>query len=81
VKLKKVAQKTHKNSRRWFGSFGIDPIVSCLHAIVRENTHSRFFNWVIQRSSVVERSAVNLFQAFFAISIAHKGKALAGAFS
>ena len=26
---------------------------------MRENTDSRFFNWVIQRSSVVERSAVN----------------------
>ena len=26
---------------------------------MRENTDSHFFNWVIQRSSVVERSAVN----------------------
>ena len=41
------------------GTFGMNPIVSCLNRIVRENTDSRFFNWVIQRSSVVERSAVN----------------------
>jgi hypothetical protein len=27
--------------------------------IVRENTRSHFFDWVIQSSSVVERSAVN----------------------
>ena len=33
-------------------------IGSCLKPIVRENTHS-LFNWVIQSSSVVERSAVN----------------------
>src|SRR5207244_9862288 len=34
-------------------------IGSCLERIVRENTHSQFFGRVIQRSSVVERSAVN----------------------
>ena len=46
-------------NRAGFGSFGINPIVSCLYAIVRENSRSQFFILVIQRSSVVERSAVN----------------------
>jgi hypothetical protein len=55
------------------GTFGMNPIVSCLNRIVRENTDSRFFNWVIQRSSVVERSAVNLFQAVFVNSRDREG--------
>jgi hypothetical protein len=32
---------------------------------VRDNTHSRFFKGVIQRSSVVERSAINFFRNVF----------------
>ena len=53
------AGKTMNASNGHVGTFGMNPIVSCLNRIVRENTGSRFFNWVIQRSSVVERSAVN----------------------
>src|SRR4029077_11965922 len=66
------AGKTMNASNGRVGSFGMNPIVSCLNRIVRENTDSRFFNWVIQRSSVVERSAVNVFERYFLREIATK---------